>query len=807
MRHIKNLLFWLIPFFGIPFFFIFANWFVFELPSFYSAFVFSKSIVEGLANGLSIRDLRFEIFISLIFALIPFLGVLYIKKPQTTKATHGKARWATEKDIECFKFISKDGFLKFVNPIGVNFEKGFVLGLWKKFGGRKVCYDKPLGCLIVAPPGAGKSASVAIPNLLTIKTSCIVTDIKKELYQLTAGYRQKALKNKVLIFDPFGEDNTCFFNPFDYKIVSKMNFNQKYRLVNEVANTIFSGDTQNKNGDDHWVARAKDLFVFYALYDLCTQNCSTFFDIAMGTSKNYISKIHPDSRFYGMLYKRDNLGNFVRDNRGNLILEDGVNPQVLFYQQVAEQKYADLGDPRNWIEETQEQIDENVKNGAILLDEIVRNDARSWAQMAEDEFNGIKSTFNRIVSVFKSYQVKDATDHMSFEYEDFRKENISLYIAIAQTDIETLAPLIRILLESIAKNLLLKESKKEEERIYFILDEFVRFGKLPFLLEMPALCRSYGVVPLFITQSYSLIKKYYSEDDLKILKEVVAYQILFKMNGADDAEMVAKEVGKYTRLNRNTSTKDGTMIFGGSSSYSHEGAELITAQDVLNIPDDEVIVIATGNKAKPLLLKANYYFKNKKMLKMVGWKLQKQPLNESTENAKEIKMPKTQEAIIQEALKSQKEKQEKLEKELNQQVQEAQEEKEENEKKIIAPIILKNTEQLHIAHQSIEPTIQENLSKIEPDSIADEKIDEASSILLALAGFEEESQNNRVIERNEYVVVIRENIADVSLKKPHKKSKLDKKLYQKIVNDLSNLKIDPETQQVSFIDEDDRKAI
>ncbi|CCF80899.1 VirD4 [Helicobacter bizzozeronii CCUG 35545] len=64
------------------------------------------------------------------------------------------------------------------------------------------------------------------------------------------------------------------------------------------------------------------------------------------------------------------------------------------------------------------------------------------------------------MSVFKSPQVKAATSKMSFAYTDFRKKNITLYIKIAQTDIATLAPLIRTLLESIAKNLLIEESKK-----------------------------------------------------------------------------------------------------------------------------------------------------------------------------------------------------------------------------------------------------------------------------------------------------------------------------------------------------------
>ncbi|BCD70430.1 hypothetical protein SNTW_10750 [Helicobacter suis] len=49
-----------------------------------------------------------------------------------------------------------------------------------KFGfpfAKSVCYDKPLGAMIVAPR-AGKSAAIAIPNLLNLPTSCIVTDIK-----------------------------------------------------------------------------------------------------------------------------------------------------------------------------------------------------------------------------------------------------------------------------------------------------------------------------------------------------------------------------------------------------------------------------------------------------------------------------------------------------------------------------------------------------------------------------------------------------------------------------------------------------
>lgn len=299
---------------------------------------------------------------------------------------------------------------------------------------------------------------------------------------------------------------------------------------------------------------------------------------------------------------------------------DGINPEKIFYEQCGDQKYADIDNPLNWKEESFDEIQANKEKGIGILDEIVRNYARAWARMADgEEFSSVKSTFNRVMTIFTSYQVRDATDSMSFEYEDLRKKNITLYIKIAQTDIDTLKSLIRVLLESIAKNLMTRESKDPKERIYLILDEFIRFGEMPFLLEMPALCRSYNIVPLYITQSFGLIKKYYGEDDLKTIIDTVAFQVLFKMNDAESAEQVSKQIGQYTRENVNYSTQQGQIIFGGTSSHSLEGKELISAQDIMNIPNDEVIILVSGHKAKPIKLKAALYFKNKDMLKRLSW--------------------------------------------------------------------------------------------------------------------------------------------------------------------------------------------
>ncbi|OOP77471.1 conjugal transfer protein TraG [Helicobacter pylori] len=620
----------------IPLFFILANYYTFDaLKSLRQAYFFSQSVFVGLYHGASIFDLKFEVYLTMLISLMPFVATIYINFPKTTETSHGYARWANVKDIECFKIFSKEGFCKVVHRLGVQFDNGFILG---KFGFpklRNVCYDKPLGAMIVAPPGAGKTACVALPNLLTLPNSCIITDIKGELRDKTAGYRQKFLNNRILIFNPYGDDNTCYFNPFDKRIVKPMNFDQRLRLVQENANNVFISE---EKGEDHWVSKAKDLFSFYALHDVCSKDETNFFDVAMGPNRDYVNLIDKRSRYYKQLYQHDKkTGEIILDPQTNdPILIPNVNARKLWYLQVSEQKYADPKDPRNFDPNEPEPAPRS--EGA--LDEIVRNDARAWANSAEEEFASIISTFNRFVSVFKSNQVRIATSKMSFDYEELRTDNISLYIVIAQKDINTLAPLVRVILESIAKNLLTNESSKKEERIYMILDEFVRFGKLPFLLEMPALCRSYNVVPLFITQDYAMIRKNYSDDDLKILKGVVHYNIVFKMNSAEDAEIVSKEVGEFTRQSKNYSTEKGQLVFGGSSSYSHEGRNLLTAQDIMNIESDEVIVIVTGAKATPLKLKANYWFKDKKLLKRaslpIDLEVERKRFKESTQPTTEI---------------------------------------------------------------------------------------------------------------------------------------------------------------------------
>ncbi|MCJ9672792.1 MULTISPECIES: type IV secretory system conjugative DNA transfer family protein, partial [unclassified Neorhizobium] len=68
--------------------------------------------------------------------------------------------------------------------------------------------------LIIGPTRSGKGVGYVIPNALMFPGSMIVTDLKGEIYQHTAGYR-KSTGNQVFLFSP-GAQKTHRWNPLDF---------------------------------------------------------------------------------------------------------------------------------------------------------------------------------------------------------------------------------------------------------------------------------------------------------------------------------------------------------------------------------------------------------------------------------------------------------------------------------------------------------------------------------------------------------------------------------------------------------------
>ncbi len=69
-----------------------------------------------------------------------------------------------------------------------------------------------------APTGRGKGVSVLIPNLLSYLHSCVVTDPKCELFQVTSEHRRKRFGHRIIRLDPYrlGGPGGDTLNPLDF---------------------------------------------------------------------------------------------------------------------------------------------------------------------------------------------------------------------------------------------------------------------------------------------------------------------------------------------------------------------------------------------------------------------------------------------------------------------------------------------------------------------------------------------------------------------------------------------------------------
>ena len=97
---------------------------------------------------------------------------------------HGSARWADLKDIKAASLLGNDGVY---------------VGGWRDKRGHLhyLRHNGPEHVLLYAPTRSGKGVEPYFPTLLSWKQSVFVTDLKGELYELTAGWREGHAKNKV----------------------------------------------------------------------------------------------------------------------------------------------------------------------------------------------------------------------------------------------------------------------------------------------------------------------------------------------------------------------------------------------------------------------------------------------------------------------------------------------------------------------------------------------------------------------------------------------------------------------------------
>ncbi len=476
------------------------------------------------------REVRSRLIGAGSLALLLVGGMALIVALPKRRSLHGDARWATVRDIRRAGLLS---------------DHGIILGRYKN---RYLMLPGQTGVILAAPPRSGKGVSCVVPNLLNWPGSVLVLDIKKENWQITAGYR--SLFSEVYLFDPFSADGrTARWNPLTY--VSE---NPHLRIddVQRIATMLCQ---ETPGADPFWVKSARSLFEGIALYLFERRDYERAYNA---------DPTHQDT----MPVVPVTVGEVLRQAMASD--EEGFSKH---WRRIIE-GWAAIGKPLS------------PQCVSLIMDVV---------DLAPPTASSVRKTFTSQLDLWLNPLLDMATAESDFDLRDLRKKKIGVYLGIKLRDFERLQVVMNVFFQqAIGEQTaeLPENNPLLKYQLLVVLDEFTAVGRLPVMLTSIAFIPGYNVRPLMVIQTPSQFDEVYGQNGRKIMLKTVAVRIIFPPNNMEDAHNISEELG-YTTVKSRSRTVPGVMgggKRGPSTNVSDQRRALLLPQEIKEMPADRQLL-------------------------------------------------------------------------------------------------------------------------------------------------------------------------------------------------------------------------
>ena len=405
--------------------------------------------------------------------------------------------------------------------------------------GKLLAFNGDLHPFLAAATGTGKGIGFVVPNLLHWRGSVICLDIKGENFALTSGYRSRVLGQRVFRFDPLEtHGRTHGFNVLDYV----RNGDLRVTDVQTVAAIL----VPNESHDPYWDNVARDLLVGLILLVLEAGP-------AMGWPVT-IGQVHR------LLRSEEESGEYL------------------------------------------EALLDEVAGQGIEISSLCRRFILSFCHEPEKPRGSIKSALATKLTLWANPLIDRATSRTDFDLRRFRREPMSLYIAIAPDDLQRLAPLIRLLIEFfLASNTKAGETPADDPDLnvptLLLLDEFLSLGRMDKLVHALSYVRGWGIRIATVIQSEAQLHAVYGRELAESFIDNHRARVYYRppVHRRDLAEQIAKIVGQKTVKQTSFSYAGGKR----SRQVSKTGQAILDADEIANLRDHETIVLVEG--VRPLV--------------------------------------------------------------------------------------------------------------------------------------------------------------------------------------------------------------
>ncbi len=398
-------------------------------------------------------------------------------------------------------------------------------------------HDGPEHVLAVAPTRSGKGVGLVVPTLLSWTGSAVVHDIKGENWVLTAGWRSQF--SHCLMFDPTSP-LSARFNP----LTEVRKGPKEVRDVQNIADILVDPDGTRERRD-HWDKTAHTLLTGAILHVLYSEEEKTLHRVATFLADPGRSI----ERTLRIMLTTNHLGSEA---------EPHVHP-------------------------------------------VVASVARELLNKSDNERSGVVSTAMSLLGLYRDPIIAATTATSDWRIIDLLQAErpVSLYLVVPPSDLSRTRPLMRLILNQIARRLTeelpaqIKSGPKRQ--LLLMLDEFPALGRLDFFEGALAFLAGYGVRCFLIAQSLNQIDKAYGTNNAIV--DNCHVRVAFAPNDERTAKRLSDTLGTMTELRAQRNLAGHRLspwLTRLAVAEQETPRPLLTAGEILQLPADQQLVLVSG---------------------------------------------------------------------------------------------------------------------------------------------------------------------------------------------------------------------
>jgi type IV secretory pathway TraG/TraD family ATPase VirD4 len=220
----------------------------------------------------------------------------------------------------------------------------------------------------------------------------------------------------------------------------------------------------------------------------------------------------------------------------------------------------------------------------------VRDEYRGFSNNSREGFRyGVFAGLMQRLALWVNPRIVALTEKTDIDIDVLVERLFTFYLAVPaqKTHLKPVAALMFNFILEIALE------KQFQHPLYLSLDEFTNFGMIPRLADKLSIIRHRDIAVMLGFQDFSQLERVYGREETTSIRSQMKTQIYFRPNMLESAKRISEHAGRTTESDRKISSS-------GQIVEREMGRDLIDPSEVLNLPEDKILVFTP--KTSPMLM-------------------------------------------------------------------------------------------------------------------------------------------------------------------------------------------------------------